>query len=439
VRLKHGQIAAKDLARLGDIAERFGAGVVATTHDQNLLLPGVSRSLVSEAEEALHALGSEVVAQGPKVVACAGASTCKLGLCLSPALADVLATRLRQAQVDGAGGPSTIRISGCPNSCGDHLIAELGLEGTTRRHKGRLLPCYHMLAGGSVAEGRARLGERLGVVPARAVPDLLVAAYGRGATDMDGLRELVRSHATFPADFPEEYYVDFGANEPFTLKGRGPGECGAGVLDIVRADLEEARAAISALAEGASADERSRAIYQATLAAARALLPIFGVDAKKDREIFELVGKRLVEPGWVKPETRTLLDAVVDWRLGDLDSLDGHAEVAKNLTQRVQELFQSLDGQLAFRATKVVPHPAPTPSEEPKPKELDLRGVACPMNFVKTKVALEKLPVGDTLEVLLDDGEPIRNVPASLTAQGQAVLGVGPEGSHFRVRVRRSK
>jgi sulfite reductase (NADPH) hemoprotein beta-component/sulfite reductase (ferredoxin) len=53
---------------------------------------------------------------------------------------------------------------------------------------------------------------------------------------------------------------------------------------------------------------------------------------------------------------------------------------------------------------------------------LDLSGVACPMNFVKTKIKLASLPIGAQLAVILDDGEPIENVPLSLEEQGQKVL-----------------
>jgi sulfite reductase (NADPH) hemoprotein beta-component/sulfite reductase (ferredoxin) len=53
---------------------------------------------------------------------------------------------------------------------------------------------------------------------------------------------------------------------------------------------------------------------------------------------------------------------------------------------------------------------------------LDLSGVACPMNFVKTKIKLSPMPVGSQLEVILDDGAPIENVPLSLEEQGQTIL-----------------
>lgn len=66
---------------------------------------------------------------------------------------------------------------------------------------------------------------------------------------------------------------------------------------------------------------------------------------------------------------------------------------------------------------------------------LDLKGVACPMNFVKSKLKLEDMRAGEVLEVIIDDGEPIRNVPASLKEEGHKILGVKQEGAHWRLLV----
>jgi len=55
---------------------------------------------------------------------------------------------------------------------------------------------------------------------------------------------------------------------------------------------------------------------------------------------------------------------------------------------------------------------------------IDLRGVSCPTNFVKAKLALEDVETGDILQILLDDGEPVKNVPRSLKAEGHKLLGL---------------
>jgi TusA-related sulfurtransferase len=57
-------------------------------------------------------------------------------------------------------------------------------------------------------------------------------------------------------------------------------------------------------------------------------------------------------------------------------------------------------------------------------QSIDLRGISCPTNFVKAKLALEDLEVGEKALILLDDGEPVKNVPRSLKADGHRILGL---------------
>ncbi len=59
---------------------------------------------------------------------------------------------------------------------------------------------------------------------------------------------------------------------------------------------------------------------------------------------------------------------------------------------------------------------------------IDLRGVSCPTNFVKAKLSLEDLEEGERVEILLDDGEPVKNVPRSLKAEGHRLLGLTRAG-----------
>ena len=68
---------------------------------------------------------------------------------------------------------------------------------------------------------------------------------------------------------------------------------------------------------------------------------------------------------------------------------------------------------------------------------LDLRGVPCPLNLVKAKLALEKVRVGDILEIDLDGGEPIQNLPVSLGRQGQEILETREHEGHFCLTIRR--
>lgn len=71
-------------------------------------------------------------------------------------------------------------------------------------------------------------------------------------------------------------------------------------------------------------------------------------------------------------------------------------------------------------------------------EKMDLRGVLCPINFVQTKLKLEDMEMGQVLEVILDDGEPMRNVPRSVKAEGQRIIGVEklPDGT-YKVFIRK--
>lgn len=69
--------------------------------------------------------------------------------------------------------------------------------------------------------------------------------------------------------------------------------------------------------------------------------------------------------------------------------------------------------------------------------KLDLRGVRCPLNYVKTKLKLEELAEGELLEVMLDDGEPILNVPKSAREDGNQIVTVARDGEYFRVVIKK--
>ena len=82
--------------------------------------------------------------------------------------------------------------------------------------------------------------------------------------------------------------------------------------------------------------------------------------------------------------------------------------------------------------------PAPTCPAGARMHTLDLRGVPCPLNLVKAKLALENIRVGEVLEIRLDTGEPAANLPVSLGRQGQEILATTGCDSHFCVTVRRT-
>lgn len=66
-------------------------------------------------------------------------------------------------------------------------------------------------------------------------------------------------------------------------------------------------------------------------------------------------------------------------------------------------------------------------------KSIDLHGVVCPLNFVKTKLAIESIASGELLEVILDEGDAMLNVPRSVKEEGHRIVKVTPLGETFSV------
>lgn len=82
-------------------------------------------------------------------------------------------------------------------------------------------------------------------------------------------------------------------------------------------------------------------------------------------------------------------------------------------------------------------HPKPPHANDSPAARLVLRGVVCPLNFVKAKLELEEMAVGAVLEILVDAGEPAMNVPRSFREEGQEILGQEPEEGGVLIRVRK--
>ena len=196
--LKNGDIPADDLSKVAQLADRYGQGLIRTTQLQDLLITAVSQKDLDKINSELKNLSINVSPGGiGKIVACTGAATCKLGLCLSRNLADAISTKFSQTDL-----PDTvIRISGCPNSCGHHHIADIGLQGKAKRINGKLMPCYDVLIGAKTTETDAHLAKNIGTVPAKQIPDLLSEALTNGTLEKKRLKTLTAEYTVRNAFF----------------------------------------------------------------------------------------------------------------------------------------------------------------------------------------------------------------------------------------------
>ncbi|MHB1033067.1 MAG: sulfurtransferase TusA family protein [Pirellulales bacterium] len=443
-----GEIAADKLENLAGIVERYGERAARATQRQTIVLRWIHEKELASLYSELTALGlaGEPSRLLGNLVACTGASTCRLGICLSRGLAEAIRKTLSEGGLDlDALAAIKINISGCPNACGRHPVGDIGLFGAARRAHGRLVPHYVLQLGGTVEQGQTRLAEGNDAVPAKHVPALVeqllgafrnsshypdfkrfLANEGRGAA-----ASLAARHGPVPdLTVNRDYYYDWGAAEMFSLAGRGPGECGAGVFDLIEVDLDNAVEAI-----------RRQQYFEATVLASRALLVTKGQQAQNATESLDLftqffLDEKLVDASLAEVVRQARQAAQSPSPEKSFTVLPGEAA---RLVEAVRGLYASMDASLRFKPAVQEP-PATTaaaPAELPKAdREADFRGVTCPLNYVKTKLLLGQMQPGAVLSVLLD--EPgARNVPSSVEKDGHEVLLVAEEGDRWRVLIRK--
>ncbi len=187
VRLPLGDVTSAQLRALGQLATRFGDGSVRLTIDQNLLLPWVdSRSLPALHRELVSLDLAELDRQTARdVTSCPGAETCNLAVTASRQLASAVSDRLAEADARAlAAFPTTsIKVSGCPNSCGQHHVADVGFHGAAKTNDGVTVPMYQLHLGGGVDENGARFGRQVVKIIAKRVPEAVVALLRLFETD----------------------------------------------------------------------------------------------------------------------------------------------------------------------------------------------------------------------------------------------------------------
>jgi len=182
-RLPLGDITAGQMRAVADVAEAFGDATVRVTIGQNLLFRWVKLDAVDELYKRLEAAGLDACDAGTlaDVVSCPGAETCRLAVTQSRGLGRMLTEHLseRPDLVDLAPG-GDIKISGCPNGCGQHHIAAIGFQGSVRKLAGRAVPQYFVLIGGGAHDGVADFGRVVAKIPVRRLVDAvdrLLALY----------------------------------------------------------------------------------------------------------------------------------------------------------------------------------------------------------------------------------------------------------------------
>jgi sulfite reductase beta subunit-like hemoprotein len=244
VRVPRGDLTPEQLRGLAALMRDFSGGYARTTAAQNLVLRWIRDESAYDVwtrltELGLGAAGADEIAD---VVSCPGTDSCKLGITSSMGLNQAISERLASLEVDD---PATkrvsIKMSGCPNGCGQHHIANIGFYGASIKVGERTVPAYIAHLGG-VGSGATRFGQRLKVrLPAKRVPEAVerwLRFYEEERSAEETFNEFVDrvgtaefeakvKDLTMPIEFSLatlEHFVDWSRSEPYKVE-RGEGEC----------------------------------------------------------------------------------------------------------------------------------------------------------------------------------------------------------------------
>lgn len=366
VMLQLGDITTGQVRTLSDITAKYSNGRIRVTHQQNLLMRWVRN-------EGLYALYNELksgemaqsgVGRMMDIQSCPGAETCNLGLTSSRQMARAIGLEL-STRDDAEVEDVKIKVSGCPNSCGHHHIADIGFHGVAKKIEGRLVPHYQLHLGGGVGNGRAVIGDSDIKLPARNIPSAvsqLISVYKKDRLDseqfyqfldrvgVDFIHNVLDKYTTVPsfAEAPDKY-SDWGSNSEFIVK-LGAGECAGGVVDMIEDFLTAGnREAYKAdmLFEAGEYDKSSEWLNRSVLSVARGMLVPFGIDTEVESEIIREFQDKIIDKCIVSDKVEPLF---VDFgKQVKKERLSEYVNLAKLLAGESQEAYRQIDASFKFR------------------------------------------------------------------------------------------
>ncbi len=244
LRLPLGDILSKGLRALAHLVNQYGNGFVRTTVQQNIVVGWIKDELVYSfycglKEAGLSLPSAERLAD---ITVCPGADTCQLGITSSRGLATAIGKIFMNGHSEDADLKDIkIKISGCPNSCGQHHIADIGFYGGSKSISGHQVPTYTMMLGGFIGPEGHSYGHHFLRVPSKKAPavvERLLDIYKERKLENEKFRQFVArvglkalqaelEPLTVIGETPDkEFFADWGGEGEFQVV-IGKGECAA--------------------------------------------------------------------------------------------------------------------------------------------------------------------------------------------------------------------
>ncbi len=453
--LQLGDLIREDGQVLTEFLSHFGDNCIRCDRAQNMRLRNIPEAYLGNAYKVITGLKLTLVKHAQFVgnmINCTGAQTCKLGICLPRGLSKSIRETFEGSNLDLDAIPEfRLNMSGCPNTCGMHHIADLGFFGKVGRKDGNMFPAYNVLAGAQTGAGKTKYAERHGEIAAHHIPsfvnDFLGVYIDRKKSKkhadytaflehegIDLIKTLCEKYKEVPSlEEDASFYTDFGAKKRLSLDEIGTAECSAGLFDMLDLDKKMIKKIRKELAT--DPDHPEALVSKVLFHASRMLLVTRGLDAKTDEQAYRYFEKHFITTGLVDESFRSLISLALN---DDTAEIYNHKDQVFDLADVVLKLYESMDDSLRFKSPSgnVINESDQQPSNATVEK--DYRGVACPMNFVKTKLVLESLSVSDRLTILLDDGAPIQNVPNSVQLEGHKVLSKIQKDGYWEVMIEKA-
>lgn len=245
--IPQGDLTPEQFRGLAQILRTYGRSRARTTPQQNIVLRWIPNHSLYAVWRQLHALGlgTPDAQEIEDVVSCPGTDSCKLGITSSMGLNRAVQERLRTLNLhDPLTRKMRVHMSGCPNSCGQHHIADIGFHGAAIKVGNRQIPAYHMFVAGSYRDNHIRLGTLVPKIriPAKKVPDaverILNLYHHNRANDHEPFSQWIDraglnpiqtalNDLTLPPDFSPDtlpMFIDWDREDIYILQ-RGEGEC----------------------------------------------------------------------------------------------------------------------------------------------------------------------------------------------------------------------
>lgn len=311
VRIKLGDLTSERARGLAAVVRQFSAGQLRISIEQNIYLPWVREEELSDLYAGLGelSLAERGVGTIADVTTCPGSDTCRLGIASAKGLGSALGGAIGSALGDAPAGPSAhpsqdglcgelarplrrplrIKVSGCPNGCAQHSIANIGFYAAALSHEDRSVPAYLVTLGGETSPDSAQFGSLLGKFPAKncvLLTETLLGLYERerlpaeefnsflSRTGTNRLKEILDPLRQIPSfETDPSFYEDYGhEHESFAVRRGIKGECAGSTVAETLPTIEAARerlAQAEALIYHKEYEDAGLAAYEAAAAAAR--------------------------------------------------------------------------------------------------------------------------------------------------------------------------